>query len=60
LIEGRKEYPTCNKRKVADWIGHILHMNCLQKIVIEGKKGWEDEEENVISYMTTLRKGDDT
>jgi len=60
LTEGRKEYPTYNKRKNADWIGYILRMNCLQKNVIEGKKGREDEEENVISYWTTLRKGDDT
>jgi hypothetical protein len=29
---------TVNGRK-ANWIGHILHRNCLQKNVIEGKIG---------------------
>jgi hypothetical protein len=29
------------ERKKANWIGHILCMNCLLKQVIEGKtKGW--------------------
>ena len=36
-----------NKRK-ANWIGHILHRNCL-----------EDEEEDVGNYWLTLRKGED-
>jgi hypothetical protein len=25
----------------ANWIGHILHRNCLIKHVIEGKKEWK-------------------
>jgi hypothetical protein len=29
------------KRRKANWIGHILHRNCLLKHVIEGKfEGW--------------------
>jgi hypothetical protein len=29
------------KRRKANWIGHILHRNCLIKHVIEGKlEGW--------------------
>jgi hypothetical protein len=34
-------------------------MNCLQKRVFEGKKGREDEEGNVSSYWTALRKRED-
>ena len=52
------------KRK-ANWIGHtrILCRNCLLKQVIEGNirgrlKLQEDEEENVRSYWTTLRTGE--
>jgi hypothetical protein len=33
-----------------------LLTNCLLKHVIEGKKGREDEEEDVSSYWMTLRK----
>jgi len=51
------------KRK-ANWIGHILHRNCLLKQVVEGKikghKWQEDKEEGVRSYWTTFRTGDDT
>ena len=32
-----EEYPTCNKKRKANWIGHILRRNCLLKQVIEGK-----------------------
>jgi hypothetical protein len=34
--QGGEEYPTNNKQK-ANWIGHILCMNCFLKHVIEGK-----------------------
>jgi len=53
------------KRK-ANWIGHILRRNCLLQRVIEGKikgggyKWQEDDDEDVESYWTTLRKGEDT
>jgi hypothetical protein len=43
------------KRNKANWIGHILHRNCLMKHVIEGEiggTGW--------SYWLTLRKRDDS
>jgi hypothetical protein len=41
----------------AEWIGHILHRNCLLKHVIEGNvEGTEDEADNVSSYWVTLRK----
>jgi len=33
----KREYPICNKRGKANWIGHILCRNCLLKQVIEGK-----------------------
>jgi hypothetical protein len=53
-----------SKRK-ANWIGHILHRNCLLRQVIERKiKGGiereEDEEEDVGSYWMNLRKREDT
>jgi hypothetical protein len=39
------------KQRKANWIGHILHRNCLLKHLIEGKiEGREDEEEVVTSY----------
>jgi len=44
----KKKYPTCNKREKANWIGHILHSNCLLKHVTEGDgrtKGQEEEKD---------------
>jgi hypothetical protein len=35
--QGRKEHPTYNKQRKADWIRHILHRNYHLKYVIEGK-----------------------
>jgi hypothetical protein len=41
----------------AEWIGHILHRNCLLKHVTEGNvEGTEDEVDIVSSYWITLRK----
>ena len=34
--QGRKKYPTFNKRRKANWIAHILRSNCLLKHVTEG------------------------
>ena len=53
-----------SKRK-ANWIGHILHRNCILQWAIEGKiKGGievtEVGEEDIGSYWMTLRKGEDT
>jgi len=53
------------RKRKANWIGHILHRNCLLQQVIEGKikggyKLQDDEEEDVGSYWMTLRKGEDT
>jgi hypothetical protein len=55
---------TTNRRK-ANWIGHILHRNCLLKHVIEGKREGRIEVmgrrgEEVSSYWMTLRKREDT
>jgi hypothetical protein len=52
------------KRK-ANWIGYILHRNCLLQRVTEGKiqggiKVTERQNEDVGSYCMTLRKGEDT
>jgi hypothetical protein len=47
------------RKRKANWIGHILHRNCLLQQVIEGKIQ-EDEEEDVGSYWMTLRNGEDT
>jgi hypothetical protein len=35
--QGGEEYPTYNKKIEANFIGHIFHMNCLLKRIIEGK-----------------------
>ena len=35
--QGVEEHSTNNKRRKANWIGHILHRNCLLKQFIEGK-----------------------
>ena len=44
-------------KKKSNWIGYVLRRNCPLKWVIEGKiekkKEWEDEEEEVISYLIT-------
>jgi hypothetical protein len=53
-----------NKRK-ANWIGHILHRNCLLQKIIEGKVKGRIEVtgrrgRRVGSYWMTLRKGEDT
>jgi hypothetical protein len=32
----KEMYPTNNKQ-TANWIGHILHRNCLLKLLIKGK-----------------------
>ena len=42
LKEERNVVHTVHRRK-ANWIGHILHMNCLLKDVIEGKIGGRAE-----------------
>jgi len=44
--QGVDERPTNNKRRKANWIGHIWHRNCLLKQFTEGKiegKGRIDE-----------------
>jgi hypothetical protein len=35
--KGGKVHSSHNKTKKANWIGHILHKNCLVKHIIEGK-----------------------
>jgi hypothetical protein len=35
--QGGEKYLTYNKKKKANWIGHILRRNCLLKHAIEGK-----------------------
>jgi len=35
-VEDRNTLQTIKRRKV-NWIGHILHRNCCQKHLIEGK-----------------------
>jgi hypothetical protein len=48
-----------SKRKV-NWIGHILHRNCLLRQVIEGKiKGGIEVTGRRRSYWMALRKGED-
>ena len=45
-----------NRRKV-DWIGHILHRNCLLKHYIDGKvKGIGGKEEEVSSLWSSFKK----
>jgi len=47
--------------KEGNWIGHVLHSNCLLKHITEGMiKGMDDEEENLSSYWMNLRKREDT
>jgi len=58
--DGRNIVQTVKRRK-ANWIGHILRWNCLQKQVIGGKIKGRIEmkgrlEEDVSSCWMTLRK----
>jgi hypothetical protein len=36
-VKEERKYLTCNKRRKANWIGHILGRNCLLEDVIQGK-----------------------
>jgi hypothetical protein len=58
--EERNILHTIQRRK-GNWIGHILHNNCLLKHVFEGKTDGmievkEDEGEDVSIYWMTLRQ----
>ena len=47
------------KRRKDDWIGHILHRNCLLKHNIEGKIGRLEvtgKQDDISSYWLNLRK----
>jgi len=53
------------KENKAKFIGHVMRRNCLLKRVIEGKieeklEVMRRRGEEVRSYWTTLRKGEDT
>jgi hypothetical protein len=52
------------KRRKANWIGHILHRNCLLKHVIEGETERRievtEDEEDISSYRVMLLKREDT
>ena len=53
------------KLRKANWIGYILHRNCLRKHVIEGKieeriQVTGKEEEDVSSYCINARTREDT
>ena len=59
--EERNILHTIQRRK-ANWIGHILRWNCFlkkKKLLKEGYKEGQDEEEDVSRYWMTLRKGED-
>jgi hypothetical protein len=45
------------RKRMANWIGHMLRRNCLLKEVIEGKR---KEEEDVRSCWMTLGTEEDT
>ena len=52
------------KRRKANWIGHILRMNCLLRHIIEGKIegriGVTEDDEDLSSYWKALRKREGT
>jgi len=57
IVKEQRKIRSTTKRRKSNWIGHILHVNCLLKHVIEGKKKeWEDQEKDVSNYWRTLRK----
>jgi hypothetical protein len=54
--QGEEKQPTCNKRKEANWIGHIVHRNCLLKHVIEGKAGIQGRGcKQLLEYLKEMR-----
>jgi hypothetical protein len=36
LLRGKEQRNTIHEKQKANWIGHILHRNCLLQQVIEG------------------------
>jgi hypothetical protein len=48
-VEEERNITSTRKRSKDKWIGKILHRNCHLQHVIEGKKGLEDEEEDISS-----------
>jgi len=57
--QGGEEYPTNNKRRKANRIGHILRRNCLLKHIIGGKiegrvEVTERRGRRLSSYLMTL------
>jgi hypothetical protein len=60
-VDGERNILRTLKRRKGNWIGHILHRNCLLKRVLEGKiEVKRDEEEDVSSYWMALRKREGT
>jgi hypothetical protein len=58
--QGGEEYPTYDKKRKANWIGHILRRNCLLKHVIEGKvegkSRWRRRRKQLLNDLKERRK----
>jgi hypothetical protein len=60
-VKEKRNVLLATKLRNANWIGHTFRRNCLLKHVTKGKKVREyEEEEEVRSYLMTLRKRENT
>jgi len=51
------DIPRAMKQSKADWIGHILHKNCLIKPVVEGKIQGKRRRERIRKQLLDEHKG---
>ena len=61
-VKEESNIPRAVKRRMANWIGHILCRNCFVKrrTVLKGRKNaCKNEEEALRRYRMTLKKGKD-
>ena len=57
-VKGERNIIHTVKRRKTNWIGHILHRNCLLNTSLKGRWKVREEEEDVSSYRMTFSERD--